>query len=113
MKKLLLHSLLVILLFLQGCNEKNNYRDITITDFSKPQIFSLKPSDNKLYSTFIVDIKGNSNDSIAIFKNQYVKLNGKIDTVFNNDYYGGSDAVFYFYPYKASNGKLTVKLIIR
>ncbi len=61
----------------------------------------------------MVKIKGDSNDSIAVLENQYLKLNGKIDTVFNIDYYGGNDAVFYFYPYKASKGKLNIKLSIK
>ncbi len=48
MKSSLFQSLLILFIFLYGCNQKEASKDITIADFSKPQTFTLKPSDNKL-----------------------------------------------------------------
>lgn len=115
MKKIFL--IVLILLLALFINEVIKFRgttkSFTITDFSKPQTFVLKPKKNKGYTTFIIEIRGESNDSIAIFENQYVKLPSKVDTIFNPDYYGGIDAVFYFYPYKAKSGKFDVTLTIK
>lgn len=113
MKTVFNYSFYILLLLICNCSSEEKNMNVVITDFSSPKTFSLKPSKKGLYSTFIIKIKGESNDSIAVFENQYIKLGGKIDTTFNVDYYGGTDATFYFYPHKATKGKLNIDMKIQ
>lgn len=104
---------LILAICMISCNDEKSNKTIVITDFSKSQTFTLTPNNSKSYSAFIIKIQGETNDSISIFKNQFVKLNGKIDTTFSIDYYGGNDAVFFFHPYKSTKGKLLIKMKIQ
>ena len=105
-----------MLLILAGCSDSNK---ITVTDFSEPMNLALEVDKNKSYTTKLFEIKGEVDDSVYvkmcdICYNFY--LDGKIDTVFRSDFYGGGVGMdsthFYFDPYKANTGELELKYTI-
>ncbi len=86
--------------------------DVVIDDFSEPTILSLDLK-GETHIMKAIRIKGEVNDSV------YMKmcsecyrhyLDGKIDTVFRMDFGRSDSASFYFYPYKATSGKLNTTL---
>jgi len=93
-----------------SCKTKDR-KKITITDFSKIRIDTLKPYDNKSYVGFYIKLKGYANDSIKIQRKGYydVILTGQLDTIINGDYYGGEDVIFVFKPYLANKGKIEIE----
>lgn len=87
-----------------------------VKEFSKPIADTLKPIKDEQYSAKIIKIKGTVDDTIFVsfggdsFK-QY--LTGKIDTIFNPDFYGETNAVFVFDPYKAEKGEIELIFSIK
>lgn len=93
-----------------SCNTQDK-KKITIIDFSKIRIDTLRPYDNKSYVGYYIKVKGNVNDSIKIQRKGYydVILTGEIDTLINGDYYGGENVIFIFKPYLANQGKVEIE----
>lgn len=92
----------VLFISLISC-KKNN--EILINDVTKPMVTRIELNENQNYSTYIIEINGEVNDTILI--NDKIKLCCKIDTILKFDYYGGDKEIILNYkPYKATNGSL-------
>lgn len=103
-------TVLVFLGFLFiSCNK--DYRKFTVTDFSKVRVDTLVPYKNKTYVSFIIKVKGFSDDTIKIKRDGYydIKFSGEVDTLLNSDYYGTHDVICIFDPYKATEGELEIE----
>lgn len=75
----------------------------------------LKPYSLKPYAMLKIKIKGFTNDTIRLNYNLYGDTNffvsGKLDTVLvQTDYYGESPVTLTFDPYKATDGKIKIKI---
>ncbi len=113
MKNLILFS---VLLFLTSCSHKDEKKYV-ITKFDLPIYDTIKPLKGIGYTTKCIEIKGYVDDSILVSfgrgnSNTSFYLTKKIDFFINPDYYGESDAVFVFDPYKAKKGKLELTFSI-
>ena len=86
-----------------------------VVDFSVSKKDSLIPYISKGYSTQIIKINGNVDDTIRIkgFYGNSIYLTGNIDKEYYIEYYGGTPAFMSFEPYKAKKGKLKIKHIIK
>jgi len=102
-------GLIVICWFIISCN--NDYRKFKITDYTKQRIDTLVPNNNKTYVSFVIKVKGYSNDTIKIKQVGYNDLNliGDIGTIYRRDYYGTENVICIFDPYKATKGKLEIE----
>lgn len=105
--------LLILILFvsLGACNSNDiDHKEFTVEDFSKKRYDTLIPYENGSYVMFYVKIKGSVNDTVKFKIDGFwdIRLQGKIDTIFQSDYYGGNKIPIMFEPYKASKGKLEV-----
>lgn len=107
MKKII--SLLVFAFLISSCNK--DYRKFTVNDFSEMRIDTLIPYKNKTYVSFIIKVKGFSNDTVKIKRDGYydIKFSGKVDTLLNSDYYGTYDVICIFDPFKATEGELEIE----
>ncbi len=114
MKRILI--LFIVLIFI-SCNRKDR-KKVTITKFDKIIIDSLEPYKNKVlgYALHNIWIEGYTNDSIKIRVSKNPDDNsysfyykGKIKKRLSFDYYGEYKRYFYFDPYKATEGKITIK----
>ena len=106
----------IFILFLINCTEVR--QRIQITDFSKTHEIHLEAKEKGTYSSFIVKIKGETNDSVSVrmCDNCFdYKLSGRIDTTFSSDFYGGKGATakFLIAPYKATSGNLLIEASIQ
>lgn len=101
---------------LVSCSNSEVKKEYTIIDFTKSISDTLSPIEGEIYTTQSIMLKGYSNDTISVsfgkgtYKHYFVN---DIDIIINPDYYGGSDAVFVFDPYRATKGKLDVKFSIQ
>ncbi|MFS4456721.1 hypothetical protein [Maribacter sp. 2304DJ31-5] len=106
-------AMLFIILLVISCANKHirDYKKITIIDFSKKRIDTLRPHEDKTYHAYFVKVNGETNDSIKIEREGHynIILSGKIDTILNGDFYGAEDVIWVFNPYKATNGKLEIE----
>jgi hypothetical protein len=93
-----------------SCNNKD-YRKFTVVDFSKKRIDTLIPYKNKTYVSFVIKVKGYTNDTVKIKRIGFfdIKLSGQLDTIINYDYYGSHNIKCVFDPYKATEGKLKIE----
>lgn len=93
-----------------SCNNKD-YRKFTVVDFSKKRIDTLIPYKNKTYVSFVIKVKGYTNDTVKIKRIGYfdIILSGQLDTIINYDYYGSHNIKCVFDPYKATEGKLKIE----
>lgn len=118
-KTIYIISLLIILSFgILGYYELFGHiksSEIIIENFSKTTVDSLIPDINKGYSTQIIKINGNVDDTIRVkgFYGNSIYLARNIDKEYYVEYYGGTPAFMLFEPYKAKKGKLKIKHIIR
>ena len=106
----------IFILLLMNCNKVQ--QKIKITDFSKTHEIHLEAKEKETYSSFIVKIKGETNDSVSVrmCDNCFdYKLSGRIDTTFSSDFYGGKGATskFLIAPYKATSGNLLIEASIK
>ncbi|MEX2362222.1 MAG: hypothetical protein WD597_01310, partial [Balneolaceae bacterium] len=96
----------------------DNSKEIIITDFSKPVNIALSVNPDKAYTTKLLRVRGQVDDTVIVGvceKCRSFYLNGKIDTLFNPDFYGGQgmdSTYFYFDPYKSKNGELKLTFSI-
>lgn len=87
---------------------------LRIDDFTKSKIIILKPYKNYPYSMMNIWVKGYTNDTILIKLNTknskpILKLSGNIDKRWYTDYYGESEKIIIFEPYKATKGNIEIK----
>ena len=101
-------------LFFSFLSCKSDTKTIHITEFTQPIRDSLFIIDNtRDFSTYRIEVNGVVNDTCLIYpyeQNFGFKINGKIDTSFVMDYYGGYNLPFNFEPYKATKGNLKITL---
>ncbi len=111
MKKLTVICLLSLLFISCECNNCADHRKFVVTDFSKKRVDTLFPNESKTYVGYLVKVKGKTNDSIKISRKGYndIILNGEIDTLISNDYYGTEDVIWIFNPYNATHGQLEIE----
>lgn len=108
--------IIFIICTLVSCSNSEVKKEYTIIDFTKSISDTLSPIEDEVYTTQSIMLKGYSNDTIYVsfgkgtYKHYFVN---DIDITINPDYYGGSDAVFVFDPYRATKGKLDVKFSIQ
>ena len=112
MKPLFKYILVLTSLILLCCNKDE--RKIIITDFSKPQSFSVEPYVFYPYSMMNITINGFTNDTIKIRlgSNQsepIMELTGKIKEKWHTDYYGEGPRTIIFDPYLATDGELEIE----
>jgi len=112
MGKVFVLSILMAFL-LESCGKDDE--NLIITNFSESKTITLKPYAGYPYTMMNIWIKGYANDTIVIRLNSsdsepIMKLKGKIDKRWFTDYYGGSSKIIIFEPYKATKGKLEIKV---
>lgn len=87
--------------------------EIEVTDFTKKQTIRLEPYSLMPYSMINIHVTGYVNDTIKIIQEPPfydIKLVGELDTVRKIEYYGEGNKTFVFDPYRATNGKLNIKI---
>lgn len=105
------YLLMLIILFSSCLSKTKDYRKFTVVDFSKKRIDTLIPYKNKTYVSFVIKVKGYTNDTVKIKRIGYfdIILSGQLDTIINYDYYGSHNIKCVFDPYKATEGKLKIE----
>lgn len=98
-----------IMLFF-SCKENRN---LIVNDFKSVSVDSLilHPKKNRSYLGMYYKIKGNIDDTLYIKKinSKPIILKGKIDTIFNYEYYGqGGIMNIFIEPYKAKKRQLEI-----
>jgi len=104
-------TILIIIGFVFISSNNKDYRKFTVVDFSKKRIDTLIPYKNKTYVSFVIKVKGYTNDTVKIKRIGYfdIILSGQLDTIINYDYYGSHNIKCVFDPYKATEGKLKIE----
>lgn len=84
---------------------------LEITDFNRITTDTLHPKFNKFYISHNVNIKGTINGNIRVrLNNSYPwEISGKVDTLFNLEYYGNFPAILEIESSNLATGLLTVK----
>lgn len=115
MKKMIL-IFFIIAILPTSCSQRQDKKFVTITDFSKIFRDELYPQKSLIneYTTYFVEIKGEVNDSIILrFHDGEDAIPfyffGKINKRLSFDFYGGTQRVFIFDPFKATYGKLMIE----
>jgi len=90
-------------------------KEIFIDNFSNTTVNTLDPVIGKAYSSQEIKIEGYVNDTIIIrdFYGYPIYLNGKLEKVLNSEYYGSYPSTIKIEPYKATEGRLKIKHIIK
>lgn len=109
--KYLLFPILLLLLISCGKDDET----LHITDFTESRTVYLEPYDNLSYAMMNIWVKGYVNDTVLVklhSKNSepILKLSGNIDMRWYTDYYGGTNMIVIFDPYKATEGDLELKM---
>jgi hypothetical protein len=106
-------SLLISVCFIFFCcKQEYEGKKYTITKFDKIICDTIKPKKGSTYVAKMIQVKGYADDSIFVsFGGKYYNhyLSKDIDTIIITDYYGESNGVFIFNPYKARKGKLKIE----
>ncbi|SNR26961.1 hypothetical protein SAMN04488009_0578 [Maribacter sedimenticola] len=104
--------LLVLIISFFSC--KKDHKRIRILSFKQEERLLVEPYGFMPYSMFNLRIKGYVNDTIYLrtegVYNLEFKLHGKIDTLWNSDYYGEGPIECIFLPYKATEGQLDIEM---
>lgn len=106
--------LLINFITILSCLTDEIRKTYTVTDANETIIDTLYPIKDKNYTTKIIKLMGETNDSIYISVDKGYKIYfiGNIDTSVNLDYYGKYPVIFEFNPYKATNVNLNIEFTI-
>lgn len=107
---------ILIAITVLSCDSDKIEKTYIVDTFDKEIVDTLVGKTEGTYTTQLIKVKGYANDSVyvSLGKNGLKQFyTGDIDTVFLGDYYGDNKVIFVFNPYKAKEGKLSVKFGIQ
>lgn len=115
MREIIIILTILVLASCSGKKDKYMHDKITweIESFNSKRSAILKPDSTKAYSSIIIKVEGETNDTIKIRRDQGlydINLSGEIDTIISGDYYGKMDQYFEFDPYKCSDGNIEIDI---
>ena len=115
LKNRIIQLLFAVLLFAGNSCSKVD-KKISVKEFNKTIIDSLIPKKNGSYTSYIIRIKGHTNDSIYLKPCEscyrFFVTGNAIDEKLIFDYYGEFKQTFEFNPYKATAGELDIEFSI-